>query len=45
MTDCDTAQTHLVPLEELWLADAKGRHYTSEFRLIAVDEKDGYTHV
>jgi hypothetical protein len=27
----------LPDLEELWLTDAHGRHYTSELRLVAVD--------
>jgi hypothetical protein len=30
--------------QELWLVDSAGRHYTSELRVVAVDER-GHPHV
>ena len=38
--------TEMLPvIEDVWLTDAQGRHYTSEFRLVAVDERDGHAYV
>ena len=38
--------TEMLPaIEDVWLTDAQGRRYTSEFRLVVVDERDGYANV
>ena len=36
-----TVAEMLPVIEEVWLADAEGHRYTSEIRLVVVDEKDG----